>query len=172
MTTDTGVQHYFTSHRRTLPRSSLSLSQSLFSLWRTSKTKFTSTPPSEGPAFSNTDMDTAATATNGHHHDPPQSESQTQPLSFDTDIFRTYLLALLPPVIGALPSELDSLFDDEFDERVVRFAAESGGVVYIVKVRDEVEGLSFYLCLHIDIHGETTQMTEEHQHTRTTSPHI
>jgi hypothetical protein len=98
-------------------------------------------------------MDTTAAATNGHHHDPPQSESQTQPLSFDTDIFRTYLLALLPPVIGALPSELDSLFDDEFDERVARFAAESGGVVYIVKVKDEVEGLSFYPYRHIDVHG-------------------
>ena len=171
MTTDTGVQHYFTNHRRTLPRRSLSLSQSLLSLWKTSRTKFTLPSPSEGPAFANTDMDTA-TATNGHHHDPPQSESQTQPLSFDTDIFRTYLLALLPPVIGALPSELDSLFDDEFDERVARFAAEAGGVVYIVKVKDEVEGLSFYLCLHIDVHEETTQMTQEHRHTRTTSHHI
>ena len=117
-------------------------------------------------------MDTTATTTNGHHHDPPQSESQTQPLSFDTDIFRTYLLALLPPVIGALPSELDSLFDDEFDERVARFAAESGGVVYIVKVKDEVEGLLFYLYLYMDTHGEATPMTEKPRHTRTTSPQI
>ena len=160
MATDTGVQHYFTSHRRTPPRRSLSLSlslsQSLSSLWRASKTKLTLPPPPEGPIFANTDMDTTAIATNGHHHDPPQSESQAQPLSFDTDIFRTYLLALLPPVIGALPSELDSLFDDEFDDRVARFAAESGGVVYIVKVKDEVEGLSFYSYLHIDVHGEMT----------------
>ena len=81
------------------------------------------------------------------------------------------MLALLPPVIGALPSELDSLFDDEFDECVATFAAESGGV-YIVKVKDEVEGLSFYSYLHVHVHGETTQIMEEHQHTRTTSPHI
>jgi hypothetical protein len=51
---------------------------------------------------------------------------------------------------------LDSLFDDEFDERVARFAAESGGVVYIVKVKDEVEGLSFYSHLHIDVHAFPT----------------
>ena len=78
-------------------------------------------------------MDTTATATNGHHHDPPQSESQTQPLSFDTDIFRTYLLALLPLVIGALPSALDPLFDDGFDERVARFATESGEWCILLK---------------------------------------
>ena len=107
------------------------------------------------------------------NHDPLQSESQTQPLSFDTDIFWTYFLALLTlPIIDALPSEFGLLFNDEFDERVARFAAESGGVVYIVKVKDEVEGLSFYLYLHIGAHWETTQMTEEHWHTRTTSPHI
>ncbi|KAF5351047.1 hypothetical protein D9756_008173 [Leucocoprinus leucothites] len=36
---------------------------------------------------------------------------------FDPLIFRKYLLALLPPVIGADPVDLDTLFDDEFDER-------------------------------------------------------
>ena len=82
------------------------------------------------------------------------------------------MLTLLPPVIGALPSELDSLFDDRFDEHVARFATESGGVVYIVKVKDEVEGLSSYSYLHIDVHREMMQMTEEHRHTHTTSPHI
>ena len=117
-------------------------------------------------------MDTAATATNGHHHAPPQSESQTQPLSFNTDIFRTYLLTLLPPVIGTLPYKLDLLFDDGFDEHVARFATESGGVVYIVKVKDKVEGLSSYSYLHMDVHGETMQMTEKHPHTLTTSPYI
>ena len=61
-----------------------------------------------------------------------------------------YLLALLPPVIGTLPYELDLLFDDGFDEHVARFATESGGVVYIVKVKDKVEGLSSYSYLHID----------------------
>ncbi|KAK0438444.1 dynein heavy chain, N-terminal region 1-domain-containing protein [Armillaria borealis] len=35
---------------------------------------------------------------------------------------------LLPPVIGATPAELDSLFDDEFNDRVARFSSEGGGV--------------------------------------------
>lgn len=60
--------------------------------------------------------------------------------SFDPDIFRKYLLALLPPVIGADPADLDTLFDDEFDERVARFANESGGVIYVVKTKEESEG--------------------------------
>jgi hypothetical protein len=69
--------------------------------------------------------------TNGPIDQPP----------FDSSVFRSYLLALLPPVLGAAPSELESIFDDdEFDERVSRFAAEGGGVIYVVKVRDEVEG--------------------------------
>jgi hypothetical protein len=71
------------------------------------------------------------TSTNGPIDQPP----------FDSSVFRSYLLALLPPVLGAPPSELESIFeDDEFDERVSRFAAEGGGVIYVVKVRDEVEG--------------------------------
>ena len=87
-------------------------------------------------------------------------------------LYWTYLLALLPSVSCALPSKLDSLFDDEFDEHVARFAAESGVAVavYIVTMKDKAKGLSSYTYLHIDIHGEATQMTEEHQHTRTTSP--
>jgi dynein heavy chain 1 len=66
------------------------------------------------------------------------SVSQSQP--FDSSIFRTYLLSLLPPVLGASPEELESLFDEEFEERVSRFAAEGGGVIYVVKVRDDAEG--------------------------------
>jgi len=61
---------------------------------------------------------------------------------FDSSIFRAYLLSLLPPVLGAAPEELESIFDDEFEERVARFAAEGGGVIYVVKVRDEAEGES------------------------------
>ena len=30
--------------------------------------------------------------------------------------------------------------DDEFDERVTRFAGENGGVMYVVKKKEEVEG--------------------------------
>lgn len=70
-------------------------------------------------------------------HDGPIAEPIQ---SFDSSIFRSYLLSLLPPVLGASLEELDSIFDDEFEERVSRFAAEGGVVIYVVKVRDEVEG--------------------------------
>ncbi|PBK84870.1 cytoplasmic dynein heavy chain 1 [Armillaria gallica] len=74
--------------------------------------------------------------TNGHTNEPPPVEPT---VSFDPEVFRTYLLALLPPVIGATPAELDSLFDDEFNDRVARFSSEGGGVVYVVKAKDEVQ---------------------------------
>jgi len=61
--------------------------------------------------------------------------------SFDTEIFRRYLLDLFLPGIGARSSDLKSLFDDEFDERVSRFAADNGGVIYVVQVKEEGEGM-------------------------------
>jgi hypothetical protein len=63
--------------------------------------------------------------------------------SFDPGIFRTYLLTLLPPVLGVTLEETESIFDGDFDERAARFASEGTGVIYIVKRRDEVEGTSF-----------------------------
>lgn len=76
----------------------------------------------------------APLTTNGNGDIP----TDTAPVvTFDADVFRSYLLALLPPVIGALPEELESLFDDEFDERVARFAADSGGPLYVVKTKEE-----------------------------------
>ena len=69
-------------------------------------------------------------------HDSPVDP----PPPFDVSIFRSYLLSLLPPVLGAYPEELLSLFDDEFEEKVSRFAAEGGGVIYVVKVKDDTEG--------------------------------
>ncbi|KAK7047179.1 dynein heavy chain [Paramarasmius palmivorus] len=80
-------------------------------------------------------MESPAPTTNGH--DTPAPEPPTS--SFDPALFRSYLLALLPPVIGALPEELETLFDAEFDERVTRFAAEGGNVIYVVKSKDDVE---------------------------------
>jgi hypothetical protein len=81
--------------------------------------------------------------TNGSSsHDGPIEHTS----SFDPAIFRSYLLSLLPPVIGASPTELESLFDDEFDERVSRFAAEGSDAIYVVKVKDEVEGLCILCC--------------------------
>jgi len=59
---------------------------------------------------------------------------------FDSSIFRSYLLLLLPPVLGASLEELESIFDDEFEECVSRFAAEGGAVIYAMKVRDEADG--------------------------------
>lgn len=74
---------------------------------------------------------------NGVVHDGP---SDSPASAFDTSVFREYLLALLPPMIGAVPADLESLSDDEFDERVQKFAGEGGGVIYVVKRKDEVEG--------------------------------
>ena len=71
-------------------------------------------------------------------HDGPVDT--TPPPAFDVSLFRSYLLSLLPPVLGASPEELVSLFDDEFEERVIRFAADGGGVMYVVKVKEESEG--------------------------------
>ncbi|OSX67981.1 hypothetical protein POSPLADRAFT_1176995 [Postia placenta MAD-698-R-SB12] len=78
---------------------------------------------------------TAHTNGNGVLHDTLVEPS----ITFDTSIFRSYLLALLPPVLAASPIELESLFDDEFDERVSRFAGEGGGVIHVVKHKDESE---------------------------------
>ena len=93
-------------------------------------------------------------STNGsmHHISSPDlegivvSENGTAPSvaahspPFDSELFRSYLLNLLPPVIGANPLDLESLFDDEFEEKVARFASEAGGVVYVVKAKEESEG--------------------------------
>jgi len=72
------------------------------------------------------------------------------PAAFDPLVFRKYLLSLLPPVIGADPADLDKLFVDEFHERVGRFATEAGGVIYIVKIKNETDGASVVLsCIDI-----------------------
>jgi dynein heavy chain 1 len=90
--------------------------------------------------------------TNGHSDlaNGEASTSSTAPsaaTSFDPELFRNYLLALLPPVIGASPDDLESLFDDEFDARVTRFASEAGAVLYVVKSKEELEGAYLDLCL-------------------------
>lgn len=81
-------------------------------------------------------MDTTAHV-NGDAGGPAAAESSA---SYDPTIFRKYLLALLPPLIGADLADLHTLFDDEFDERVSRFANESGGVIYVVKAKEESDG--------------------------------
>ena len=97
----------------------------------------------------------AAPATNGvASHDGPVEP----PSSFDPALFRSYLLALLPPVIGATPDELDSLYDSEFDERVSRFAGEGSEAIYVVKIKDEAEGacdwmLRRFISFHARLHA-------------------
>ena len=81
---------------------------------------------------------------NGVLHDGPVESA----ISFDPSLFRSYLIALLPPVIGASPAELEYLFDEDFDERVQRFAGEGGGAIYVVKKRDEVEGEHMRSYIH------------------------
>lgn len=86
-----------------------------------------------------------------------QSSTGNTPAPFDPALFKTYLRALLPPVINANLEDIEGLFDDEdFDERVTRFATDVGGgaggghaggggggvggglgVIYVVKVKEE-----------------------------------
>lgn len=73
------------------------------------------------------------------------NHQEPEPTSvFDPEIFRSYLLSLLPPVIGAIPEDLGSLFDEEFNARVARFASDTGGVIYVVKVKEDSKGMSHY----------------------------
>jgi hypothetical protein len=89
---------------------------------------------------------THVNGTNGINGNSSMPHDEAAPSSsFDPTIFRTYLLSLLPPVLGASPEEIESIFDSEFDERVARFASEGTGVIYIVKRRDEVEGTLFFI---------------------------
>lgn len=92
----------------------------------------------EGPYTPSTP--THVNGTNGINGTGPIHDEAAPSSSFDPDIFRSYLLSLLPPVLGATPADIESLFDSEFDERVARFASEGTGVIYIAKRRDEVEG--------------------------------
>ena len=138
MSSDNGFfQHYFTTHRKAPPKRSLTAP---FNLWKRSKSTRNSIRSVSNLSLRDSDMDPPTTNLNGSlNHQEPEPTS-----AFDSEIFRSYLLSLLPPVIGADPSELDSLFDEEFDLRIARFASDTGGVVYVVKVKEETEGMSFY----------------------------
>ncbi|QRW27158.1 dynein heavy chain, cytoplasmic [Rhizoctonia solani] len=87
-------------------------------------------------------LDTPELYTNGTNGTPVLNSDAALPIppapasSFDPAQFRTYLLALLPPVIGATVDEIEAtLFDSEFDEKLTRFAAEGVEAIYIVKTR-------------------------------------
>ena len=77
--------------------------------------------------------------TNGNHDGLLEPTTQ-----FDISLFQSYLFALLPPVVGALPEELDDLFESsDFHETVSKFAAEGSDVIYVVKRRVDLEGSVF-----------------------------
>jgi dynein heavy chain 1 len=93
----------------------------------------------EGPYTPSTP--TYLNGTNGINGSSPTPPDEAAPSSsFDSGIFRTYLLSLLPPVLGATPEEIESIFDSKFEEHVARFASEGTGVIYIVKRKDDDEG--------------------------------
>ena len=77
--------------------------------------------------------------TNGHHDGLLEPTTQ-----FDVSLFRSYLSALLPPVVGASHEELDDLFESsDFHETVSKFAGEGSDVIYVVKRRVDLEGSVF-----------------------------
>ncbi|KAJ7644409.1 dynein heavy chain [Roridomyces roridus] len=101
------------------------------------------------------------TLVNGNSNGLEQQQPQ-----FDTEIFRVYLRSLLPPVIAAAPEDLEGLFEDNFDERVAKFASDPTAVLYVVKSKfntedgaeDEVPSYEYSL---------TAQLTYHHSHVTT-----
>jgi len=87
---------------------------------------------------------TPVNGTNGHHDGLLEPTTQ-----FDVSLFQSYLSALLPPVVGALPEELDDLFESsDFNETASKFATEGSDVIYVVKRRVDLEGsMSFDMSL-------------------------
>ena len=86
---------------------------------------------------------TGAPHVNGNGTAPgaPQPDAPAETtIPFEPATFRQYLLGLVPPLMGAVPEELESLLDDDFNERVTKFAQEGGGTLYVVKKKDDSEG--------------------------------
>ena len=145
MDSDSGsiFQHYFTTYRRNLSRRSLAAP---LRLWRRTKSiRSTLSSGSETILTRHLDeMEPQPTVTNGNGTTTNGDALATpEPTAFfDPEILKGYLKSLLPPMIGAHAEDLESLFDDEFDERVARFAADNGAVVYVVQTKEESEGMS------------------------------
>lgn len=79
--------------------------------------------------------------TNGDLQDTvSDSPAPATAITFDPEVFRSFLSSLLPPLFSASAEEIEEIFDDDFHERASRFAAEGGGVLYVVKKKDEQEG--------------------------------
>lgn len=79
----------------------------------------------------------ASPAVNGSFATPEPTTNGTHPaLVLEPDAFKAYLLLLVPALLGASPEELEAtLFDSEFEERVARFSTESGGAIYVSKLK-------------------------------------
>ena len=77
---------------------------------------------------------------------PTPNPAAAPPPPFDADALRAYLSVLLPVLLGTPPTDIEPIFDEDFAERAARFAAEGGGPLYVVKVKDDVEG-AFCACL-------------------------
>jgi hypothetical protein len=113
-----------------------------------------SSPPIQSPGYTNgttnghVGLDASQNGINGA--EPSSSSSAQQPaIPFDTSVFKSYLQALLPPVLGASPKELqDGIFNDaEFEDRVVKFAAENGGPIYVVKIKENLGAWPVINCV-------------------------
>lgn len=72
------------------------------------------------------------------HDDLATAGPSTAP--FDSSIVRDYLTALLPALLGAASDDIWSIFEDDFEERVGRFASEGNGVMYVTKVKHDLGG--------------------------------
>ncbi|KAI6106472.1 dynein heavy chain, N-terminal region 1-domain-containing protein [Pisolithus croceorrhizus] len=82
---------------------------------------------------------------------PHDISAAAAPPTFDVSMFKSYLLSLLPPILGTSSEELFSLFDDEFEERVTQFTADGGGMIYIIKIK-EIQKVRLPKDLHLPGH--------------------
>lgn len=86
---------------------------------------------------------TGSAHTNGNGSAQPDGPSEPV-IPFEPSVFAKYLRSLIPPLLGATEEDIETLFDDDFDERVTKFAAEGGGAIYVVKKKEDTGGE----CMH------------------------
>ena len=140
------IQQYFTTHRKPLPR------VLAWSFRNPSKTKLGS-QKGLGKTISRTNStsDTMSTVeaplTNGtgsahiNGNGSAQADGPSEPaIPFEPSVLRRYLQLLIPPLLGATEEDIETLFDDDFDERVTKFASEGGGAIYVVKKKEDTGG--------------------------------
>ena len=142
------IQQYFTNYRKPLPRV-LGWTFRNPSKTRLGTQRIPSKPISRNNSQSDTMSAVDAQLTNGSSSahingngtpQPPDGTVETA-IPFEPSVFRQYLFSIVPPLTGSSPDELITLFDDEFDERVTKFAQEGGGTLYVVKKQEDNEGV-------------------------------